>query len=1150
MSTALFVKPTFGAKLLRSLVRLLSRCLPARRRDRFDATVEERGARIRENIKRHLENTKYCASQNNSLDSAYLTKIGPLATVVRRLPARHCFYALVLILLSSLVTSHSSLLQAQTGNATLSGVIQDPKGAIVPDTEVTITRIETGTAEKTKTNGAGVYYFTALSPGHYHLMIQKPGFKQIAIKDIELHTQDKLEQNFSLEIGSVSESVTVNAEATNESPAVSMTVTREFVENMPLNGRSFQDLIQIAPGTVSNGFGYYSIDGQRPDSNNFTVDGVSINLGGIVQAAGVSGLSGNSPAQTVLGTTQSIASIDSLQEFTIQTSGYTAEYGRNPGGQVSFTTRSGTNDVHGTLFEYLRNTAFDANSYQNDFLGDPKSAEHQNDFGGTVGGPLIIPKVYDGRNKTFFFVSYEGLRLLTPAFESEYVPTQAFRNWASPNVQPFLNSIPLPSPSSPGNQDGCTIPDPSTGLPTACDALFTYAYSNPSTLNNISVRLDQNIGQRFHIFLRYADTPSSADNGAEEVGSTQINVHTWTAGLTSNITGSLLNELHFNYSYDGEYFISTQKAVGGSIPFARDLLVPAAYDGPDVTGGLYAFVPGSSLFSGVSFGSGFSKQHQYQVVDSFTWTRGNHSLKFGGDWRRLTPIVAQGVYLSQAIVQGLAAVQQGYATSLQVSATAPGAPVFDNLSVFAQDHWRISPRLSIDYGLRWEFNPPPGPSNGHYPATLTSSDLATATLAPAGTAPYRTSYDHFAPRFGFAWNAIPSAQHALTVRGGFGIFFDTAQQVIGSAYTGAFPFQATGPDLTNVPMPLSNAALAPPTLNVPLAPPYPYLNDVTSPKLTLPYTEQWNLSVDEALTSKNTLTVSYVGNEGKKLLFTGVYQSAPGNPINPDFSGLEYTYNGSSSNYNALQVQDRGRIANGLDFVGSFTWAHALDNVSAEYGGPFTAPFYGNSDNDLREVLNLALTYQTPSAGSSRWMRALTHGWVVANRFSTQSGYPLNIFQDEFVPLPNGTLLDYLPDLVPGVPIYLHGSAADVNGQPVPGNWRLNSAAFALVPTDPTTGIPIRQGTLGRNFVRGPGFYALNTAVQRSFPIHESLHLLFRVDAFNILNHPNLDFPDPNLSDSTFGQLVYGGVRTIGASNSLYAMGSARSLQFSLKLQF
>jgi hypothetical protein len=1050
-----------------------------------------------------------------------------------------------------------SALHAQTGNASLTGRVTDQSKGVVAGAHVTVTNIGTNDTRSTITSSDGNYSVNALPPGSYKIEIEKPGFENIVKPNLVLHTEDAIEINFELQVGSSSQTITVTDSVgqIDTSPAVSMTVTHEFVEDMPMNGRSFQDLIQLAPGTVTNGNGYYSIDGQRTDANNFTVDGVSANLGGVYNAAGnvnansAAGLSGNSPSQTALGTTQSLVSVDALQEFKIQTSGYTAEYGRNPGGQVSLTTRSGTNDIHGTLFEYLRNTAFDAKSYAEDQYNEPKAAEHQNDFGGTIGGPLVIPKLYDGKDKTFFFISYEGLRLLTPNFEGEYVPTQAFRNWASPSIQPYLNSVPLPNPGSLGNQDGCTIPDPSTGLPTACDALYTRSYSNPSSIDNVSVRLDQNVGQRFHIFLRYADTPSSTSSSTEELRRQEINTHTWTAGATINISSTLVDDLRFNYSRDEEGGFTTEQAVGGSVPLARDLLIPSAYDNAFAGGTFYGSVPGTSLLVYTGFGGFGSTQHQYQVVDTLTWTRGNHGLKVGGDWRRLTPTTVNGQYSSYAEPQSLNAFEQGYASTVQVGATAPGAPVFDNLSLFAEDHWRVTSRLSIDYGLRWEFNPPPGPSNGYYPATLTSSNLATATLAPAGTAPYKTSYDHFAPRFGFAWNAIPSTQHAVTVRGGFGIFYDTGQQAIGAAYNGAYPFFVNGPTLTNVPFPLSDAALAPPSLNVPLTPPYPNLSELTSPSLTLPYTEQWNLSIDEALNSRNTLTVSYVGNEGKKLLFTGYYQGAPGTPVSPNFAnGLNFTYNGSKSSFNALQVQDRGRIANGLDFVGSFTWAHGLDDVSSNLGNG-NAPTYGNSDNDLREVLNLALNYQTPTVGSSGWERVLTQGWVIANRFSTQSGFPINIYQDEFVLLSNGTALGYFPDLVPGVPIYLHGSAADVGGQPVPGNWRLNPAAFALVPTDPITGIPVRQGTLGRNFVRGPGFFALNTAVQRSFPIYERLHLIFRVEAFNILNHPNLDFPDPNLSDSTFGQLG-GSTRTIGVNNQLYAMGAPRSLQLSLKLQF
>jgi hypothetical protein len=1038
--------------------------------------------------------------------------------------------------------------RAQTNYATLNGQVVDAQNAVIPDAAVTIISTTTAVQRQTASNKDGSFTFPSLQPGTYSLRAEHEGFASMDVTDLTLHTADNLAVVVKLKVGSVKQTVTVSGETTNDSPAISMTVTREFIENMPLNGRSFQDLIQLAPGTVSSQNGYYSINGQRTDSNNYTVDGVSANLGGYNNNASLgsnsgAGLSGSSPSQTILGTTQSLASVDSLQEFTIQTSGYAAEYGRNPGGQVQFTTRSGGNEIHGTLFEYFRNTIFDANSYENNYYGDPKTAEHQNDFGGTTGGPVIIPKLYNGKNKTFYFFSYEGLRLLLPAFESEYVPTQAFRNWASPNVQPFLNAAPLPSANSPGNHDGCTVPDPTTGQPTACDALFSYGYSYPSRLNNIGMRVDHNLGKRLHAFVRYADTPSSEIEGAQQVETYAINTHTWTAGLAANITSNLLDDLRFNYSRDGEEWVNSLRSVGGSVPWARNLLIPAAYDTIYAAGLPLIEVRGTSLRVTDNVSGHGTVQHQYQLIDSLTWTRGQHSLKFGGDWRRLTPTWTSEPYSSEAELVSLPAIQEGYASDVYISVEAPGQPVLDNLSLYAQDHWRISPRLSIDYGLRWEFNPPPGPSNGLYPATLTSNNLATAQLAPLGTPPFKTNYHSFAPRFGFAWNAIPSRSHPLTVRGGFGIFFDAGQSAAANAYTGNYPFTVTGPTQTAVPLPLSSAALAPPSLNAPLTPPYPYL-PLTDPGLTLPYTEQWNLSIDEMVNAKNTLTASYVGNSGRKLLFAQLYDSVS---ANPNFTQLLFTNNGSQSSYNALQIQDTGRIASGLDLVASFTLAHALDNASNDDSN--YSPIYGNSDYDVRRVFNLALNYQTSTVGGSHWMQAVTHSWLLANRFSTQSGYPVTNIVQSYLDLPNGSEAEYVPDLVPGVPIYLHGRAADVDGEPVPGNWRLNPVAFAAVPTD-ADGNPIRQGTLGRNYVRNPSFWTLNTALQRSFPIYERLRLNFRAEAFNVFNHPNLSNPDSTLSDTTFGELVGGSAATIGSGNALYAMGSARSLQFSLHLQF
>lgn len=1069
----------------------------------------------------------------------------------------------VLLVVTALGFLAGSAARAQTGRATLNGQVFDPQHSAVPDAGVTITNMATTAQQNARTNGDGAFTFAALEPGTYSLHVERAGFAAADTTNIVLHTADNVTIPINLQVGSTSQSVTVNASAlTNDSPAISLTVTREFVENMPLNGRSLQDLIQLAPGAVSTGFGYYAIDGQRMDSNSFAVDGVSANLGGLNDSADIRGygpgLSGSAPAQTVSGTTQSLVPVDDLQEFTVQTSGYDAEYGRNPGGQFQFTTRSGSNEYHGSLFEYFRNTDLDAKSYLEDFYQEAKAPERQNDFGGTLGGPVEIPGLYDGKDKTFFFFSYEGLRLMLPTQESKYVPTQQMRDAASTQVAPFLNSLPLPNGQT--NTVGCNLGTDSSGNLIPCDGAFNLAFSQPYTIDSVTARIDHNFGARNRTFVRYSDTPSHGFIGAseEEGFDHTAHVRTWTAGLTSNIRPNLLNDLRFNYSYDGEGNVTVQRSVNGSVPFDPSLLIPSQYAGIAASGEFVFRVSGSRLIGEPSIGGAITTVQPLQIVDGLTWTKGTHSLKFGVDWRRVSSNYSSGTYDVLLESESLSAIENGIATYANVSAQRAGKPAFLNLSLYAADHWKITTRLTFDYGLRWEFNPPPGPVNGVYPVALTSSDIDTTSLKGLGSSPYQASYRHFAPRVGFAWNAVPSATHPVTLRGGFGIFYDTGQQIVGAGYGDhfAYPFQNFGPELTNVPLPLTAPQAAPPPPITSLFPvPDFSIFDVTAPNLTMPYTEQWNLSVDYALSARNTFTASYTGNNGKKLLFTEEFY-----PLDNPNLGLDPTIdlnsNAAKSTYHALQLQDRGRIIDGLDVVTSFTWAHAEDNSSTDYD-IFSQPIWGNSDYDIRRSLDVALNYQTRAVGDGKWVRVLTGGWLVANRFSLESALPINVLQTQDDS--GEEEINYYPDLIKGVPIYLHGAAANAayaaegypnGGTTAPGGWALNPSAFAPVPLDPDTGLPVRQGDLPRNYVRQTPFWALNTSVQRSFPLTERVHLDFRCDAFNILNHPNPTDPDSDLEDGPYFGFLFGEFNTIGAGNPLYAMGAARSLQLSLKLSF
>jgi len=1061
-------------------------------------------------------------------------------------------------LLAATLLLGSETSYAQTNTATISGQIADASGRLVPGAIVVLTNLSTNAPYNTRTNSSGVYNLSALPPGTYRANITRDGFKSIVKSGIELHTQDNVSLNFSLQVGSVTETITVSAAAEHletDNPAVGVLINRDFVENIPLNGRSIQDLIALAPGTVSsaNANGLFSVNGQRDDANYYVVDGVASNTNATAPSGptflgetnwDLRGLAGVSPAQTALGTTQALISVDALQEFKIQTAGYSAEYGRQPGGQVELTSRSGTNKLHGSLFDYFRNTVMDANNYLNNYSNLPRPDEHQNDFGGTFGGPIEVPSLYNGTDKSFFFFSYEGLRLVEPQVAAtETVPSVEFRKFASPEIAPFLNSFPLPNRAE--NGDECAAPM----FTFSCTATFVgIPPSTRSAINSFSVRLDQLIGQQYQLFARYAQTASNNATFGAQYGIIANNTHSITVGLTSRVKPTLLDELRFSYTFNNGTNFGAPAAYAGAVPYSSDLLVPHQYapKGSFINGifesDFLAGTPNLNYFGNPPvYGQNVNKQSSFNVVNTISWTKGSHDFKFGMDYRRLSTVYNPGPYSVDLAPTSIDSVQQGTA-EVFVNSVLVAHPTFDNVSLFAEDHWKITPRLTLDAGLRWEFNPAPGASNGTFPLALSSSDVATATIAPEGSPQYHTRYHQFAPRLGFAFTPFDSKSHSVVVRGGFGIFYDTGQALGANGY-GGYPFTVTN-NIPSATLPVPVAELAPPPLvTYPSGPP-PYggccgISGVSDPNLVLPYTEQWNLSVDQSLSTKNTLTLSYVGNEGHKLLVTEAVRS------NPNFNYFNFISNAASSNYQAFQVQDQGYILHDLQIVGSYTWAHAIDNDSVDASSPtgplFAEPWRGNSDNDLRHVLSLATTYQVPNSNAKPFLKGLTHGWMLSSRFAFQSGYPITVMQNEFCSQLG--CVNIAPDLTPGANVYLH------NVPNVPFGWQLNPAAFSQVPVN-TDGSPITQGNVGRNSFRGPDFWTLNSSVQRSIPLGDKLALNFRVDAFNVFNHPIGGNVNTCLcaGPQYFGTLL--GTQTIGVANSLYALGGPRSLQLSLRLQF
>jgi Carboxypeptidase regulatory-like domain len=1022
------------------------------------------------------------------------------------------------------------IILAQSPNGSIRGIVLDPDAKSIPGAEIIVVNDATNLQYQTKTNGEGIYAVENLPPGLYRIQVSKFGFKAIIKPNIILNVQDALAINFTLPIGASSVVVTVEGGTpfiNTTDGSVSTVVDRNFVENMPLNGRSFQDLILLTPGIVTTSpqvhsylgdNGEFSVNGQRTESNNYSVDGVSANLG--VQPGSVTS-SGAVPSATALGTTQGLVSVDALEEFRVQSSSYSAEYGRTPGGQFDFLTRSGSNQWHGTAFNYLRNNAFDANDWFNDYYGQPEPPLRQNDFGGTLGGPVKIPAVYDGTNKLFFFVSYEGLRLLQPqASTVTYVPDAALRLAAPVALQPVLNAFPI--------QNG---PDLGSGL-----AEFIGTWSNPSNINVGSIRLDYAVNGNHRIFFRFSDTESAAQTrlsgSAANTSSVSFRTRTYTFGAMGLFFGRFGNEFRLNYSSNDGSGLYALDAFGGAVPV--DL---AKLQGIDTTvDPTYTIDFGLSTSGNSASASqqAFSTtQKQWNVVDTVNVPKGRHQLKFGVDYRRLAPVARPNSpfvyysYLSEASIQANI-VDFGYGLN-----QAPNFPVYKNFSAFAQDVWHVTSRLALSGGLRWEVNPAPSAPPGNLPYTVEGDSLGTLVLAPEGTPLWSTSWHNFAPRLGVAYILRDSQGSETVLRGGGGIFYDTAQQTGSAGYQGpgfsSFNFIGTTfGNPVSFPTPLSQVVT--PIPNPPVAP-YGTIW-AFAPNLQLPYTWQMNVSLEQSLGKSQTISVSYVGAFGRKLL---QWDQVNVGVVNPNFSTVIYTVNGQGSNYNSLQVKFQRRLSQGLQVLASYTLAHSIDYGSQNSALPYAR---GNSDYDVRHNFSSAVSYDVPWQPKNTLAHAVLSHWGFDDRFTARTAFPVTLLGDLEENSATGQNYYGGLNIVAGQAIYL-------NGPQFPGGRAINVNAFS----SPVSG---QVGDAPRNFVRGFGAVQMDLAARREFPIRERLKLQFRAEAFNIFNHPNFGAIDSVFfpGSITFGRATATLAQSLGILSPLYQMGGPRSMQLALKLIF
>jgi hypothetical protein len=1064
---------------------------------------------------------------------------------------------------------------AQTETATVSGRVMDPDGRMLPDVQIQLVNTETNVAVTTKTNAEGLYVIPNVRPGVYGLRVTKNGFKEIVKKDLVMHVQDNAKENFSLQVGPVSESVMVTADQTNINTTggtVSTVVDRQFAENLPLNGRSFQSLIQLTPGVVltgNNGVdqGQFSVNGQRANANYWTIDGVSANVGIGANGFGAGeGMAGALGATNALGGTNGLVSVDALQEFRIQTSTYAPEFGRQPGGQISIVTRSGTNQLHGSLFDYIRNDKLDANNWFADSAGLAKPMERQNDFGGTLGGPIW-------KDKTFFFSSYEGLRLRLPVTALNLVPDTNpldpfSRQFALPGLLPYLNAYPLPNGpevlDADGNHQGV--------------AQFNASYSNPGSLDAYSLRIDHKISEKLNIFGRFNHSPSSFDfrgftSALSTVTPTDINTTTATIGATWAITPTRMNDFRFNYSRVDGMSTFRMDNFGGATPLTA---VPYPSPFTSQTGFLRFSVfslgtgTGSDLVTGANT---FNQQRQFNVVDSVTMQLRSHSLKFGVDYRRLHPLSASSadknapVYGFGVFFGDIPSAETGAAFFQSPQVTVPVTLLFHNLGAFAQDTWRMNPRLTMTYGLRWDVDFVPSSTNGPEFNAVTGFDLnnlSNLALLPPGTAPYRTRWGNVAPRVGLAYQLSKSDRWQTVLRSGFGKFYDLASSQAGYLYNPVnFPFGAFGLSFDS----FSGTSL-------PAAPPIvaPSLSSggtifAVAPHLKSPYTLQWNIAIEQSLGKQQTITASYIGASGRNLLQSTSFFSPNAPAASLGVATATLVTNLGSSNYNALQLQYQRRLSHGLQVLASYSLSHSIDTASAgslgsgsnALTGSSATDNRGSSDFDVRHAASAGITYGLPSLKGNAFSKAILSGWSLENMFQARSATPVNIFYSTFTQLSSGFLSQIRPDLVAGQTVYLFGAQ-------FPGGKAFNPDAFTAPPLDPTTGLPTRQGDFPRNGLRGFGAVQWDFAVHRDFALTEKLKLQFRAEMFNVANHPNFgppigDLQSPaavnpsfGLSMQTLGQSLGGGSLNLGAGggafNPLYQIGGPRSIQLALKLLF
>ena len=1057
----------------------------------------------------------------------------------------------------------------QNIRGTILGTVRDATGAVVRGAKVTVKQPATGLVQEQTTNDAGEYLFTQLPVGIYSVTAEETGFKTETKENILLEVDARVREDFALAVGAVTETLSVEANATvisTDSATVGNVIDNKQVSELPLNGRNPMQLITLVPGAnfgvkgsqnQTQG-GAVSVNGAREQANNFMLDGVDNNDLAINQQV--------VPIST-----------EAMQEFKVGESSYTAEYGRSGGAQVNYITKSGSNAFHGVLYEYLRNADLDAKNFFDKPAPAPIPPYKRNQFGAAIGGPIK-------KDKTFFFFNWESTRVRQSLTKVGTVPTVAMKggNFSAllPNTiiydpnslnaagqrTPFPNNI-IPSQdfSSVGQAILNLYPNPNTAN-NASSGLFTSTAPLSDDFNQYTGRIDHRFSEADSLFGRYTFYQETRFNTFDPFCAGSHNLPGYGCNTLNGGQGFLLGEIHlfgankinelrlgFNRSRGGIFQqdentdASTQLGILGTsrnpIDYGTPLITPSGYDTEGDAGNL----PQDR------------KDNTYQVTETFSWIHGKHNFKFGEDFRRfqlnlLFDSNARGsetfqpFYTTQAAnsnVGGnsIAEILLGDPYTTSVSRSFAGLTASDvtgfrtsSIDFFAQDDWRVTPHLTLNLGIRWEYNTPVVDKYNHLatfdPTVPGDIRVATAQKPDLYTAPK----DQFAPRFGFAYTPFGDK---TVIRGGYGVFWD--EKLLNIHLTPALspPFVVPltfNPSTNGVP----NISIFNPYGGT-VASSFPSSTWLESP-FKNGYIQQWSFNIQRQLPGDMGLTVGYVGSKGTHLdreYNINLPEPSPlfsqANRPYPAFAGITVDSASATSNYNALQVSLEKKYRKGLSYLIAYTYSKSIDNDSA-WSAAVVDPFNfqterGLSTFDTRNRFVASYVYDIPvgkgRAALSNMNKAgefLLGGWQTNGILQIQSGNPL----DPTVGLSSltGTNSGTRPDVVAG---------CNPNNFPHdPSDW-FNTACF----TDNFLG---RFGNSGRDVIIGPDTKDFTASLLKNFVFKESRYVQFRGEFFNVLNHPNFDNPNVTEVSSSFGRITSAGVQDPRLTS--------RQIQFALRLVF